>query len=357
IADLLVFSRSPYLGIVFKIVGVLLLLILGFGNPLLWMFALLIGLTIPFSFPSDKMTAKIRKELSNLSTQKTDEILLFILQRIKQLGYGNLAFSKRYALTKGLLDRRTELKAKWTTRLFLSLLYLFSLIGGFAGSLVAAIPNVVPLVNSSIWLGEKMTQQYNEIEQADQVLRTDPNNINAYQKRAKAAFKIGDRESALADYTQLTRLQPKNPVFLIARARVHFTNADYKRAVQDYDRVLQIKPDFMHAYRLRASAKVQMQDYKAAFQDYNKLIQSGDRRAYVERGELYLHLGNVRAALADAEQALRQSSRFPQAYELRAKVREKMGDENAALDYVKADELYTPEDLKASVEEGMEDLP
>lgn len=50
VADLLLFSRNPYLGVVFKGIGVLLLGLLGLGQPLMLVFAGLIALTIPTSF-------------------------------------------------------------------------------------------------------------------------------------------------------------------------------------------------------------------------------------------------------------------------------------------------------------------
>lgn len=339
IADLLVFSRSPYLGIVFKVFGVLLLLLLGLGNSLLWMFALLISLTIPFSFRSDKMTAKIRREVSSLSSKRNDDILIFILQKIKQLGYGNLLFSKRYVLAKGLRDRHQEAKAKGTTRLFLSAFYLMSLLGGIAGATYAYIPGLGTVLTH---LADSRTAQQRQVDQATEAIRINPNDTKAYQTRARALLRLGDRQAALANYDQLIRLDPNNPSHYMARAGIQQSLEDYQGAIREYDRLLKIKPDYLPAYQLRADVRLSMGDYQAALQEYSKLIQLGDRRAHIKRGRVRMQLKDYKGAIAEVNPLIQQApNEFPEAYDLRSQAKRKLGDEQGAnIDQEKARMLY-----------------
>jgi tetratricopeptide (TPR) repeat protein len=354
IADLLVFSRSPYLGLIFKVIGVLFLLFLGLGNSLLWIFALVMALTIPFSFRTDKLTAKIRRELSNLSFTRDEETLLFIFEKMKQLGYSNLPFSKRYVLAKGLLDRHQEVKAKWATRLVLSVLYVLSLFGGITGAMYAFMPELGTVL---IRLAEhSKAAQQQQVKQANEAIRANPKDIKAYQKRARAFIRLDNPQSALADYDQLIQLDSNNPSHYMARAGIWEGLKDYQGAIQEYDRLLKIKPNHLPAYQLRAEIRLSLKDYQAALQDYSKLIQLGDKTAYIERGRIRLLLKDYKGAIAEVNPLIQQAPNdFPEAYDLRSQAKRKLGDETGATsDREKARMLYQlhdQEDLSLSEEE------
>ena len=123
VADLLLFSRNPYLGVVFKVIGTGLLILLGLliQSPLMFAFAVLMGLSIPGSFRLAKLNDQLRAEFrstpeASLATEDPDTLARRILQHLQQAPYQKLTFSQRSALLTGILDSRKEEAAPLMTR-------------------------------------------------------------------------------------------------------------------------------------------------------------------------------------------------------------------------------------------------
>ena len=141
VAELLLFSRNPYAGVVFKGIGVGLLGLLGLHRPLLLSFAVIIALTIPTTFRLAKLNVKLRKELRSIPATDRAGLVQFIFRTLHQPPYHALPFAKKYGLAVGLIDSHQEQSAPWTTRVGLTSVYFVSLLVGFAGVLIALIPN------------------------------------------------------------------------------------------------------------------------------------------------------------------------------------------------------------------------
>ena len=144
VADLLLFSRNPYLGVFFKAIGAGLLVLIGLllQAPLLFAFAVLIGISIPGSFRLAKLNVRLQKEFransqTSIATEDPDTLVRLIFQRLQQAPYDRLSFGRKYALVTGILDSRKETAAPWTTRVGLSIAYLVSLLVGFVGGVFA----------------------------------------------------------------------------------------------------------------------------------------------------------------------------------------------------------------------------
>lgn len=357
IADLLIFSRHPYVGVVFKAIGVVLLALLGLGQPMLLVFAGLIALSIPNSFRVAKVSSKLRKELRQ--TPATDQIttLHTIFQQLKQLGHGNLPFNQRYGLAKTLLLSRHELQAKRTTRTALGLLYSLSLIGGIAGTLQALLPNWGMMLAYSVQGREKVLEQLEtdrrqQIEQATLAIQTNPDDIAAYQKRVEARMWLQDYQGMLADYDQLVRLKPNDVETLLSRATYRSLAGNPRGAVQDYDAVLRLDPQHLEAYQSRARLRMNLKDYKGAVADYNTLVKlsPNDFWTYLDRGYARRELKDYKGAIADANSVLQLEPDQPDAYALRSEVRRLLGDQKGAIaDQQKADLLYQTWDEEGEI--------
>ena len=276
IADLLVFSRYPYIGLLFKVFGVISLGVLGFGQPLLLLFAILIALTIPSSFRSAFINSKLRKELRQIPSGEPEYLLHSIFKNLKQLGYGNLPFSTRYALAKGLIRRYHESSTKWTTRVLLVILYCGSLLGGMAISLQVITPNWVRLFSYYFDASHKKTleritkDRKREIERATEALRFNPNDINAYVKRARAHAWLHDYKGALADYNQIIRLDSKATWAYLKRGYARQQLQDYKGAIADANSAIKLAPNQPNAYILRSEVRRCLGDDKGATADDKK---------------------------------------------------------------------------------------
>lgn len=338
IADLLLFSRFPYIGVLFKVFGVIILGLLGIGSPGMLLFAILIAMSIPHSFRSAKVNAKLQKELrQNLPTDR-DNLVHAIFKYLRQFGYGNLPFSTRYTLVKELIQRHYESRGKWTTRLFLVVVYCVSLLGGMAGSVQAIIPGWVSLLpyyfESPQQRRERFTKhRQQEVERATAALRANPNDVNAYMKRAQMRSSLHDYQGALADYDQVVRLKPQETSHRLTRASFRNRLKDYQGAIQDYNEILRLNPQNVRVYYQRSQVRNTIQDYKGAIADYNQIIKldAKDTWAYISRGYTRQKLQDYKGAIADANYAIQLNPQESEAYMLRSQARDRLGDRQGAI--------------------------
>ena len=139
--------------------------------------------------------------------------------------------------------------------------------------------------------------------------------VNAIFERANNFMRMGNLDSAIADYDLVIEHQPDfaPAYFNRAFARQH-GRGDLDGAIQDYDRALELKPGFAEAYVNRAIAHHHRGDFSAALDDYASALdcQPQMSQAYVNRGELHFLRGDFAAAVADFEraQALKPGYRY-----------------------------------------------
>lgn len=350
IADLLVFSRHPYIGVGFKSIGVLLLGLLGLAQPMMFVFAGLIALGIPNSFRVAKITSKLRSELRQtrpFSYATQQDTLRTILHHLKQLGHGNLPFAQRYTLTKTLLTSHRELHAKRRTRFGLSLLYCISLFGGILGTLQAITPNWPELVaqaaQTSKGIEAYKAEQQRIVEATTAEIAANPNDTKAYKKRAEAYLGLQQIEAALTDYDQIVRLNPDNIQHLMMRATYRSMTQNYQGAIQDYDRILQLEPKNVEAYQRRAGYRNLAKDHSGALADYNAAIKLApdDYGLYLGRAYIRQELKDFKGMIADANTIIRFEPDNADAYALRSEAHHQLGARQAAeADQQKADQLY-----------------
>ncbi len=347
IADLLLFSRHPYINVLFKITCVIILGLLGLFQSILLLLAILIAVTIPHSFRSAKINTSLQKDLQQNPPTNRDHLLHSIFKHLKQLDYLKLTFIKRYTLAKDLIQRHHESHSKWTTRAFLTVLYFGSLLGGITSTLQIITPHWASLISYSLESPKARLEHYRakaqkDVESATAALRSNPNDINAYLQRAKAHIKLRDFKGVLADYDQIVRLDPSNISYRLTRAGFRSNVRDYQGALVDYSQVLHLNPKDINAYRRRAQTYITLRDYKSAVNDYTQIIELDpqDFWIYIERGYARQDLGDYQGALADANYFIKLQPNEPDAYVLRSKVRHLLGDEQGArTDTQKAETL------------------
>jgi tetratricopeptide (TPR) repeat protein len=84
-----------------------------------------------------------------------------------------------------------------------------------------------------------------------QAIELNPHDPLAFCARAVAYYRLGDRQSAIADYTHAIDLDPKLEVAHYRRGFLHYLAKDYSSAIIDYNRSIELKPDFALAYSNR----------------------------------------------------------------------------------------------------------
>ena len=348
IADLLLVSIHPSLGSLFKVCGVALLGLLALvsGRPLLVGFAVLIGLSLPNSFRSAEVAAALRKTLPRSIDRTTALTLIF--KQLRQFGYGQLPFSKRYALAKDLLDRRHEFRAKWITKLALVLLYGGSLLGGVAGTIQAFSPHWIEMAHMFHQTPEQrkayfLAKQQQELQDLTASIQRNPNDAEAYAGRANARLFLNhDLQGAIADSDQVIRLKPNDAKALLTRSRFRRQAKDLTGALQDLNRAIEVDAKNTMAYYSRASLYTALKNHQAALSDYSQIltINPQDLEAHINRGQILCQMKNYKGAIADANAAITLEPRSPAAYNLRSEARQGLGDRQGAIaDQQKAKEL------------------
>lgn len=308
-ADLLIFSPFPYLGVLFKVLCAATLTLVGLNNPMLLFIAVAIALSIPNSFRAAKANQEIRKELRQNPPLDRDSLINSIFSKMKELGYGKLPFSKRYLLAKDLIYRHHESRAKWTTKLLLVIVYCASLFGGIIGTLEAITPNgakTAYLLKDRHTMRERAREaKKQEIERATEALRLNPNDSDAYIKRGRARILLRDYQGALADYDQVVRLNPDNIQHRLTRARFRYILKDYQGAIADYDLIIKLDSKNVQVYLARGYTCEKLKDYKGALADANSAIDLNPNSpdAYAFRSRVRRSLGDEKGAIADEQKA------------------------------------------------------
>lgn len=365
IADLLVFSNNPYLGILFKIFGVGILLLIGWQQPLFLVFALLIALSIPYSFQIAKIQNKLQKNFRNNPPSDRKNLIQRIFESLQQPPYHKLVFAQKSNIAKSILDIQKEKSASWQTRLLLSIVYVVSLLGGMAGGLYAIVPSPkawISMAQSLRYIGKDpkivlQEQMQEKVEAATRQLQTNPQDIKAYLDRGRAYLSLRNMPQALADANQVIKLDPKSADGYSLRGLVKRSQNDLKgsqaddktaqilsnqKIIAETTSILKSNPKDINAYLMRATAKGQLGDNAKALADFDQALKLEPKnpQIFVARGQFYLEIKNYQKAIAEANQAIKLDPKSYTAYFLRSEIYRKLGDvKKAEMDIKKADEL------------------
>lgn len=339
IANLLVFSRFAYIDVLFKLFGLIVLGCLSISQPILLIFVILTSLSIPQSFRAAKANSKLQRLLKQTKPTNQDNLIHNIFKYFKYLEYNKLPVATRNFLVKDIIRRYNESQGKWITRISLIFLYCGSLLGGLTGSLYAISPRAVSLLSKIPLMLDKpqqrrerfLSMQKHEIEKATAILQKNPNDINAYMKRAKAFKTLRDNKGALADYNQIVRLQPNHTQHRFTRAYLNSQLGNIKAEIQEYDDLLKLNHQPHFIYYQRAEARTKLRDYQGAIADYNQVIKLKPKIAwnYINRGYVRIQLKDYKGALADANKAIQLEPQLHDAYALRSQVYRKLGNNKA----------------------------
>lgn len=340
VANLLVFSRFVYSDVLFKLLGLFVLGCFAIRQPVLMVFLILIAFSIPQSFRAAKVNSKLQRLLKQNHPSGQDSLLDSIFKYLHQFGYHHLPASSKHSLVKDLIRRYNESRGKWTTRVSLIIFYCGSLLGGVTGSLYAISPTAITIFSQIPYMFENSQQRRErfhniykrEIEKATVALQTNPNDINAYIKRAQARKVLRDNQGALADYNQIVRLVPSDTQHRLSRASLYSQLGDIKAEIQDYNYLLKLNPKFVRAYQKRAQAYTRLRNYKGAIGDYSQIIKMNPKASwnYIRRGYARVELKDYNGALVDATKAIELEPQIHDGYELRSKIRHRMGDSQGA---------------------------
>jgi tetratricopeptide (TPR) repeat protein len=148
------------------------------------------------------------------------------------------------------------------------------------------------------------------------VLKHNPNVLEALNNRGNAYNFKGRYDLALEDFNRGIELQPAYKNFYNNRAQSYFQLDSFELALADLDMAIKLDPRYLDAYLNKGQVLMTMKDYDHAVWVYSKAIEMAPYRAkmYLARAEAYLELDQREDALADFRKAVEVHPRSYRAF-------------------------------------------
>lgn len=361
IGDLLLFSRNPYLGVLYRSIGVGLLLLLGLMNPTMLAFGLIIAFTIPNSYRIAHWSSKLRKELRNIPWQDERASAELIFTRLQSAP--KMSPTQRQMIAGGIFaDRRSD-SAPLRSRIGLSIVYVISLVAGITAGLYSIMPSPKMMLGfargmpSMFQSREARTKQ--SIQELDAKILQEPKNPEYYSARGMLKSLSNDFQGALADANTAIQINPASPDGYEVRSRIYTLMGDHNRAQADDHKAREIvwlpkfqaahtqikqKPKNLAAYIQRAEAKYELGNQQGAFQDLEYVIKHDPKNveALFLRSSLYDLAQKPQAAMKDLDRIIELQPDNYEAYDARSEIYSQLGDDvKAEADAEKSFEIYS----------------
>jgi Zn-dependent protease len=353
VLDLLVFSRRPYLGIVFQSFGVLFLGSIGLIQPLMMLFAALIAVSIPNNFRLAKLRSDFKHDFPDLPTDDREDLVRTVFHYLSTHKYRHLSPPLKTWLVDNLLDNQRQDRSNRYTHWGLTIFYAMSLIGSF----IFGASALFPTIGSFLVRGTVQKYSQDQIERANRQIQQNPKDASAYAKRSWGYFISRQYSAALIDVDRAILLDPNNSTAYTHRSLIrrqmgdlagaktdeqHYQKLMWTSQLKHFDRILQQKPDDISAYVERGNVKKILGDKLGAASDHQIAWKLTPHSAadFIGRASLELKANNHKQAFINVNRALELEPKNAEAYDLRARLYEKKGDtKQAEIDRNKSEAL------------------
>ncbi|AFY35512.1 serine protease [Calothrix sp. PCC 7507] len=176
------------------------------------------------------------------------------------------------------------------------------------------------------------------IATANEAIARNPQDANAYTRRAAGRYQQGDKQKALEDLNQATRFNRKHSLAWAFRGDVLRELGRNEEAITSYSRAVEANSQWgtvkaADVYLTRGNLYTDQANYQRAITDYDQVIRLNAKSAvaYALRGLAYQRQGNNKAALSDFNQAARIDPNNAIAYFARGLSYHTQGDYQGAL--------------------------
>jgi tetratricopeptide (TPR) repeat protein len=177
----------------------------------------------------------------------------------------------------------------------------------------------------------------------DQAISLNPKYAEAYDRRGKGRYRLGDKQGAITDFTQTISLNPKYAEAYNNRGLARSGLGDRQGAIADYDKAISLDPTLAAAYHNRGLSRSDLGDKQGAIADYTQAISIEPKAvAYHNRGVSRSGLGDKQGAITDYTQAIRLDPQdAASTYLERGIAHHELGDRQGAIsDYQEAATLH-----------------
>jgi beta-barrel assembly-enhancing protease len=172
-----------------------------------------------------------------------------------------------------------------------------------------------------------------DIAEATQALQTDPNDVAALQKRARAYSRKSQHAEALADYVRATDLRPADSNLQVGRGGAHYSLRQYELALVAYDEALRLDATNFSARNARGNTNRALKRYDEALADFDETLKIRPNFvfAFYNRGLVNVDMGRLEDAKRDFTSAIGADKDYAGAYTQRGLLHEKAGARAEAI--------------------------
>ncbi|MBE9178761.1 tetratricopeptide repeat protein [Oculatella sp. LEGE 06141] len=184
----------------------------------------------------------------------------------------------------------------------------------------------------------------------------DPSDLAAHWNRAVTRYELGDKQGAVADFTQVLSLDPNDAIAYNYRGLVRADLGDVEGAATDFTQALHHDPRMFAACCNRGFVALELGDYLAAIADFGLALQLQPQSAitYFYRGLASQKLGDLEGAIRDYSEALMLSPEAAVAYYYRGVTHQKVENWSEAIaDLEAAARLFHELGSKANVQKAL----
>lgn len=165
-------------------------------------------------------------------------------------------------------------------------------------------------------------------------------------------LRLGDPETALADFAKGNEIDPTDPDVYYHRGQVRFLMGEFAEAASDYSKSLELDKKFVYSHVQLGVAQYKLGQIKDAYVTFRKCIKNfkNSSEVYNYYGEILLDQGNYTEALEKFETAIELEKSAAAAHPER-KVRHVMPLVNRSLLYlqIKKDQDAAEKGLKEAL--------
>lgn len=180
------------------------------------------------------------------------------------------------------------------------------------------------------------------VQDYSKAIELNPDELAAYEGRARAYLNMEIFDKALADYDLLVMKRPDKAHAFSMRANAYSRQGEIFKAIEDYDRAIEIEPNEPHYYNQRAYCYKQKGDYELALADFSRALEIDPEFHYAHSGKgyLYLTIGENEKAIAEFTRVIEIAPDEPYGYCSRGMAYFRMGEsEKARIDLKKAADM------------------
>ncbi len=171
---------------------------------------------------------------------------------------------------------------------------------------------------------------------SSQAITLNPQDANAYYDRGFSFYELGKYKEAIADYTQAIKLNSQNAYAYYGRGLAKTQLQEHKKAIEDFSKAIALQPKYTDAYLQRGILHRRLKLKQAAIKDFNAIIEinPNDAKAYFQRGLTQSLNKQKAAAINDYTNAINLNSKYIEAYLNRGDIYSELGNQvEATVDY------------------------